>query len=110
MDRDANEIAYYIQIKVLDFIKMIEKLRNQVFDKLKGDENMEENKDWPKEIKPKTTQKSIKSLLLRFNQLQCLKSKVTMVAQLNLLVKYLKNHLKINKLLYCKCKPRIHPR
>jgi hypothetical protein len=45
MDRDANEIAYYIQIKVLDFIKMIEKLRNQVFDKLEGDENMEENKD-----------------------------------------------------------------
>lgn len=30
MDRDANEIAYYIQIKVLDFIKMIEKLREMV--------------------------------------------------------------------------------
>lgn len=48
MDRDANEIAYYIQIKVLDFIKMIEKLRDLVVEKLEGDENMEESKDQPK--------------------------------------------------------------
>jgi hypothetical protein len=30
---------------VLDFIKMIEKLRDLVVEKLEGDENMEESKD-----------------------------------------------------------------
>jgi DNA-directed RNA polymerase beta' subunit len=36
MDRDANELAYYIQVKVMDFLKMIEKLKEMSFQKIKG--------------------------------------------------------------------------
>ena len=48
-DRAANEIAYYIQVKVMDFLKMIERLKEMSFSKIKGkhadDLMAEETKD-----------------------------------------------------------------
>lgn len=36
VDRDANEMAYYIQVKVMDFLKMIERLKEMSMAKIKG--------------------------------------------------------------------------
>lgn len=59
IDRDASEIAYYIQVKIMDFLKMIEKLRELTFDKTKtkpfDDQIMaEETKDQKKSVQPLT--------------------------------------------------------
>jgi hypothetical protein len=34
-DRDANEMAYYIQVKVMDFMKMIDRLKEMSFQKIR---------------------------------------------------------------------------